>query len=151
MNKDRKAELEKEHQWLPEVIEMIDGKLLDKGYSCDGEWLGYYDEYVLHYARGKRCYDHEMDYWFTRDSKTLEVHSKHKVFNPYKFVGGDGHEFRKISEMNITKEKWEIVEKWIRWNDYTINGKKIDLFSDPYYERPRFYQGSDVPLNGYYE
>ena len=151
LDEERKAQLIEENEWLPKAIEMLNMRLLDKGFNCNVDWLGYYDEYVVcykprkHWSAKDECYE-------TLKWGDIEIHSKTKVFNPYKFVGGDGYEYEKLAEIDmITEHMWEIIEKYIIYNDYHIDGKKIDIHSDPYYERPRFINGSDVPINGYYE
>lgn len=145
-----KEQLISENKWLPKAIEMINMRLLDKGFNCMREWLGYHKEYAIcyipseHWSAEDECYE-ELSWG------VLEIHSKTKVFNPYKFVGGDGYEYEKLAEMEIYKDMWKPIKMYISMSDYQIDGKKIDIHSDPYYERPRFIGGSDVPTNGYYE
>jgi hypothetical protein len=151
MNKEeRKAELVQENEWLPKAIETLNLRLIDKGFNVFMEFMGYHDEYVLCFNQ-RRFYSHEDDCYKTSDWGKLEVHSKTKVFNPYKFVGGDGYEYEKLSEMEIHKDMWKPIKRWISLNDHIVNGKKIDLYSDPYYKRTEFIGGSDVPLSGRYE
>ena len=54
--------------------------------------------------------------------------------------------------MEMDEKRWEIIEEFIRFDGYQVYGKKVDLYSNPY-PRPRveFIDGSDVPVNGYYE
>lgn len=150
LDEERKAKLIAENEWLPKAIEVLSLRLIDKGFNVHNKWLGYYDTYVLHYIPRKYWNDEYEDFEIM-DWGTLEVHSKTKVFNPYKFCGGEGNEYEKLSEMEMTTERWKIIEEYIRWDDLQVCGKKVDLLSDPYYERPRFIGGSDVPINGYYE
>lgn len=147
---ERKTQLIKENEWLPKAIEMLNLRLIDKGFNVFMNWMGYYDEYVV-YFKPKRIYSHEDDCYKTMKWGNLEVHSKTKVFNPHKFVGGDGYEYEKLAEMEIHKDMWKPIKRYISLSDYQINGKKIDIFSDPYYQRTEFIGGSDVPVNGYYE
>ena len=146
---ERKAELIKENEWLPKAIEMLNMRLIDRGFNVLDDWLGYYDEYVLHYVpqtyinnRGEK----EVLNW-----GKLEIHCKEKVFNPYKYCGGNGYEFEKLTEMSMKEKHWKIIKQYIRLDDYQVCGKKV-CFDNPY-PRPRveFIDGSDVPVNGYYE
>lgn len=146
--KERKMELIKENKWLPKAIEMLNMRLLDIGFNCENRWLGFHEEYVLQYV--------PKEHWSGEEYETLnwgeiEIYSKTKVFNPYKFVGGDGYEFEKLTEMSINEEMWEVIKKYIIWNHHQIDNKKIDLHSNPHYERIEFIDGSDVPINGEYE
>lgn len=147
---ERKAQLIEENKWLPKAIEMLNLRLLDKGFNCMNDWLGFYDEYTLHYSPNQ-WWSAEDECYKELNWGTLEIHSKTKVFNPYKFVGGDGYEYEKLAEMEIQKDMWKPIKSYIILSDYKIDGKKIDIHSDPYYERPRFIGGSDVPINGHYE
>ena len=134
------------------AIESISNRLLDKGFNINGDWLGYYDEYALHFEPHK-YQDYEGN---TVESEwgDLEIHSKIKVFNPYLYVGGDGYEYEKLSELSISVDLWKEVKKVIRngtYGNYKIDGKKV-CFDNPYpAQRVEFYQGSDVSINGYYE
>lgn len=128
-----------ENQWLPKAIELIGHRLVSRGFNINNDWLGYYDEYALHYIPS------ECGEW-----GIVEIHSKRGVFNPYKFVGGDGYEYEKLGEFDIYDKQWEVIKEYIIWTGKEIDGKKV-CFDDPYYERPRFIGGSDVPINGYYE
>lgn len=150
INEERKAELIAENEWLPNAIEMLNMRLLDKGFNVLGDWLGFYEEYVVFY-KPREHWSAEDDCYEKLDWGDIEIHSKTKVFNPYKFVGGDGYEYEELSEMMVNEKMWEVIKSYIIYNDYQIGGKKVDIHSDPYYERPRFIGGSDVPINGYYE
>ena len=89
---------------------------------------------------------------FSERGNTISYIKRNELEEYYNaFVGGDGYEFEKLTEMEMTEKMWKVIEKYIMWNDYQIDGKKIDLYSDPYYERVRFIGGSDVPINGHYE
>lgn len=147
---ERKQQLIQENEWLPKAIEMLNMRLLDKGFNVFKNWMGFHDEYVVCF-KPQRHYSYEDDCEVEMDWGYIEVFSKTKVFNPYKFVGGDGYEFELISKMEIKKDMWKPIERWIVLSDYKIDGKKIDIFSDPYYHRTEFIDGSDVPVSGYYE
>lgn len=147
---ERKQQLIEENEWLPKAIEMLNMRLIDRGFNCENKWLGYYDEYVLHYTPQRyQNYDGE---WEKMDWGKLEIHEKHEVFNPYKYCGGKGTEYTKLAEIEMTEKRWETIEKFIRFDGYQVYGKKVDLYSNPN-PRPRveFINGSDVPINGYYE
>jgi len=131
------------------AINSIGNRLLDKGFNINGDWLGYYDEYVLYFEPHK-YQDYEGN---TVESEwgDLEIHSKIKVFNPYLYVGGDGYEYELLSELSMNKELWQKVKEQIRKMGKVINGKKV-CFNNPYpTPRVEFIDGSDVPTNGFYE
>ena len=97
-----------ENEWLPKAIEMLNMRLIDRGFNVLDDWLGYYDEYVLHYVpqtyinnRGEK----EVLNW-----GKLEIHCKEKVFNPYKYCNGDGYEFEKLTEMTMKEKHWKIIK-----------------------------------------
>ena len=146
---ERKKKLIEENQWLPKAIEMLHLRLIDKGFNVLDQWLGFYDTYTLHYVpkewinnRGEKE---------TLNHGTLEIHSKEKVFNPYKYCGGDGYEYELLTTMSIREKHWNVIEKYIRFNDYKVYDRKV-CFDDPYPEQPiEFIDGSDVPISGYYE
>ena len=147
-NEEKKINLLKKYEWLNKAIEMLNYRLIDRGFNINQEWLGYYDKYVLHYIPEKHWNGYEEE---TLSWGTLEIHEKQKVFNPYKYCGGSGIEYEKLNELSIYKKQWEVIEKYIRFNDYKIGEKKV-CFDNPY-PKPRieFYQGSDVPISGRYE
>ena len=89
---ERKQQLIEENEWLPKAIEMLNMRLIDRGFNCENKWLGYYDEYVLHYE--PRRYQNYEGEWEKMDWGKLEIHEKHEVFNPYKYCGGKGTEYR---------------------------------------------------------
>lgn len=137
-------------EYIDKAIESIDNRLLDKGFNICGDWLGYYDEYALYFVPRKHVnwYGEEE----TSEWGTLEIHTKTKVFNPYKYCGGDGYEYEKIGEFSILENQWKDVRTYLYRNNYMINDKKVCCFDNPYPEpRVEFYQGSDVPINGRYE
>ena len=150
LSEERKAQLCEENEWLPKAIEMLNLRLLDKGFNVFMEWMGYHEEYVVAF-KTKRHYSYEDDCYVKMSWGNIEIFSKTKVFNPHKFVGGDGYEYEKLSEMEIHKDMWKPIKRWISLNGHEIDGKKIDLYSDPYYKRTEFIGGSDVPVSGYYE
>lgn len=136
-------------KWIDKAIEMLDYRLIDRGFNVCGDWLGYYDKYCLYYV--PKIYQEWNGKTKISDWGFIEIHSKDKVFNPYKYVGGDEYEYEKLGEYQITEELWEEIKKQIIKNNYIINKKKI-CFDNPYPEpRVRFYQGSDVPISGNYE
>lgn len=142
---DRKLKLIEEYEWLEKAIELLDYRLIDRGFNINLQWLGYYDEYVLHYVpqthinnRGEK----EVLNW-----GKLEIHNKQKVFNPYKYCNGNGVEYEKLNEFSIYKKQWDVIEKYIRLNDYKVGEKKV-CFDNPY-PRPRveYIGDSDVPID----
>lgn len=129
--------LVEENQWLPKAIEMLNFRLVDRGFNVLDDWLGFYDEYVLHYIPS------EYGNW-----GTVEIHSKEEVFNPYKYCNGKGFEYEKLGEFTLYKRQWETIEKYIRFDGYQVYGKKV-CFDNPYPNpQPNFIDGSDV--TGYY-
>ena len=147
-NEERKAKLIEENKWLPKAIEMLNMRLIDKGFNVLDQWLGYYDEYVLHYVPNTyyNGYEEEVLNW-----GKLEIHKKSRVFNPYKYCNGKGIEYEKLTEMEMKEKHWKVIKKYILFNDHKVNEKKV-CFDNPY-PRPRveFIDGSDVPVSGYYE
>lgn len=137
-----------ENEWLPKAIEMLNMRLIDRGFNVLDQWLGFYDEYCLVYVPEKLW---NGEYYEELNWGKLEIHSKTNVFNPYKFCGGYGYEFKKLTEMNMKEKHWNIIKEYIVFNDYKINDKKVDVLSDPYYKRIEFIDGSDVPINNDYE
>ena len=126
--------------FVGDAIESISNRLLDKGFNALGYWLGYYDEYVLHYVPD----EHYGGYG------NLEIHCKYDVRNDNVY-GGYETIYEKLSEFSILEKQWELVEKHIIMKGYVVDGKKV-CFENPYpTPRVMFYQGSDVPLNGDYE
>ena len=137
-----------ENEWLLKAIEMVNLRVVDRGFNVHFKWLGFYDNYCLHYV--PECW---VNYKGVREELNwgyLEVHSKEKVFNPYAYCGGYGYEYEELGKMVMNEKMWGVIKKYIMYNDYEIDGKKI-CFDNPYYERVEFYQGSDVPINGEYE
>ena len=135
---------------LEEVINAIERRLIDRGFNVLGDFLGYYDKYVLWYVPNTyQNYDGEVE---TSKWGHVEIHSKEKVFNPYKYCGGYGFEYEKLGELSITQELWDMTKKCIyKLNLFSFDGKEI-CFDDPYPEpRTIYYQGSDVPISGRYE
>jgi len=108
---DYKAQLLEENEWLPKAIEMLNMRLIDRGFNCENKWMGFHDEYTLCYNPQKYI-NYEGEYE-TANWGYLEVYSKTKVFNPYKFVGGDGYEFELLTEMEINENMWETIEEYI--------------------------------------
>lgn len=148
-NEEGKSDLLKEYEWLDKAIEMLNYRLIDRGFNINQEWLGYHDKYVLHYV--PQTYINNRGKEEALEWGILEVHCKKKVFNPYKYCNGNGVEYKKLNEFSIYKKQWEVMEKYIRFNDYKVGEKNV-CFDNPY-PRPRveFYQDSDVPINGNYE
>lgn len=143
------VELLNENDWLEKAVEMLDYRLIDKGFNINNQWLGYYDEYALHYVPqiyvNNRC-EKEVLNW-----GKLEIHNKKRVFNPYTYCNGKGIKYEKLNEFSIYREQWDVIKKYIVLNSHKVGEKKV-CFDNPYPEpRVEFYQGSDVPINGYYE
>ena len=146
---ERKAKLIEENEWIPQAIESISNRLLDKGFNICGDWLGYHDAYVLHYVP-HTYYNREGEEVCSQQGE-LEIHTKEEVFNPYKYCNGKGYEYEKIAEFSILESQVEILKKYLYLTGREIDGKKVS-FENPYpRQRVEFYQGSDVPINGDYE
>lgn len=128
-----------ENPWIPKVIKDISERLTDN--KCI---------HTLHYSP-KVFFDEEYEDLVYMPYGKLEIFEKFRVFNPYKFCGGYGDEFEYVAEMTMTGEMWKIIKKYIITNDHQIDGKEIDLSSNPHYRRVEFIDGSDVPISGRYE
>ena len=149
LNEKIKTKLIEENEWLPKALEMLHLRLIDRGFNVLDQWLGFYDIYTLYYVPNKWINNHGQKEIL--DHGTLEIHNKEKVFNPYKYCNGDGYEYELLTTMNIKEKHWNIIQKYIRFNDYKLYDKKIS-FDNPYPEQPIEYNdGSDVPISAYYE
>ena len=135
----RKKELIQDNNWLMSIIDKIYINLTKN-----------YNEYCISFHI-KEYYNHEDDCIKFSNYGDLTIHGKDKVFNPYKFPRGDGYEFDFLGKIKIEQNQWEIIKKFIIYNNYYIDNKKIDIHSNPYYRIPEYINGSDVPINGRYE
>lgn len=130
------------NEWLDKAMELLDHRLVSRGFNVLDQWLGYYDEYCLHFIPNPHYED---------GSGTVEIHSKEEVFNPYKYCGGKGIEYEKLGEFSMYYRQWETLRGHIIGNDYKVGNKNV-CFDNPYpTPRPQFIDGSDVPISGYYE
>ena len=129
-----------EKTFVGQAIESISNRMLDKGFNALGYWLGYYDEYCLHYVPSEHY----------GGSGNLEIHCKYEVRNDYVY-GGYRTIYEKLGDFDILEKQWKLVKKHIIMNGHMVDGKKV-CFDDPYPRQPvEFIDGSDVPVGGYYE
>lgn len=126
--------------FVGQAIESISNRMVDKGFNALGYWLGYYDEYALHYVADEHF----------GGCGNVEIHCKYEVRNDNVY-GGYETIYEKLGEFTILEKQWKLVKKHIIKNHYIVDGKKV-CFDNPYPTQPTmFIDGSDVPVNGYYE